>query len=330
MRVDASGWGRYLDGMRSLLSVSLLFASLPVLAETPPLPAPPASAGADAAAEAPPSPEELQRLLAEMQKQQDDFNRQIGLKNGPLDGEMGVATIKVPEGFVFTDGAGAKKWAELTTNPISGKEIGLMGPADGSYLVLFEFDDVGYVKDDEKDDLDADALLESIKEGTAAFNEERAKAGVPTMTILGWEQPPKYNDQAKALEWCVRAESGGQPSINFNTRLLGRRGVVSVTLMFGGEVTLAQVLPGFRALLAGFSFKQGETYSEFRDGDRVAEYGLAALVAGGGVALAAKSGLLSKIGLIVAKGGKAVIVGVIAVIGGVASVFKKIFGRKES
>lgn len=279
--------------------------------------------------EAAPTPEELQKLLAEMQKERDELNRQIGLKNGPFAGEMGVATIQVPEGFVFTDGAGAKKWAELTTNPISGKEIGLMGPSDGAWLVLFEFDDVGYVKDDEKDDLDADELLASIKEGTAAFNEERTKAGVPPLNILGWEQPPKYNDQAKALEWCVRAESGGEPSINFNTRILGRRGVVSVTLMFGGEVQLADVLPGFRQLLAGFAFQQGETYAEYRDGDKVAEYGLAALVAGGGVALAAKSGLLGKLGVLLAKGGKAVIVGVVAIVGGIASVVKRILGRKD-
>lgn len=306
----------------SLLAATAAFADV---AEAVPTPTP-ATIPADAP---PPSPEELQKLLAEMQKQQDDFNTQVGLKNGPLDGEMGIATIKVPEGFVFTDGAGAKKWAQLTTNPVSNKEIGLMGPADGSYLVLFEFDDVGYVKDDDKDDLDADELLDSFKEGTAAFNEERVKAGVPPMTILGWEQTPAYNEATHALEWCVRAESGGQPSINFNTRLLGRRGYVGVTLMFGGEVTLAQVLPGFRELLKGFSFKTGESYAEFRDGDHVAEYGLAALVAGGGVALAAKAGLLSKLGLILAKGGKAVILGVVAVVGAVASGFKKLFGKKQ-
>jgi uncharacterized membrane-anchored protein len=267
----------------------------------------------------PPSPEQ----------QQDDFNRHIGLKNGPLAGDMGVATITVPEGFVFTDGAGAKKWAQLTTNPVSGKEIGLMGPADGKYLVLFEFDDVGFVKDDDKDDLDADELLESFKEGTASFNEERVKAGVPPMNVLGWEQVPAYNEAVHALEWCVRAESGGTPSINFNTRLLGRRGYVGVTLMFGGEVTLADVLPGFRALLKGFTYKTGETYSEFKSGDRIAEYGLAALVAGGGVALAAKTGLLGKLGLLLAKGGKAIVLGVIAVVGVVGSFFKKIFGRKQ-
>lgn len=321
--------------MRSFLTPSLLaFASLvtlPALADVaaPAPPAPDAPAAAATDAPTPPSPEELQKLLADMAKQQDDFNRAIGVKNGPMDGDMGVASIRIPEGFTFTDGAGAKKWAELTTNPVSGKEIGLVGPADGSYLVLFEFDDVGYVKDDEKDDLDADALLESIKEAAVAFNEQRVSAGVPAMNVLGWEQAPKFNDQAKALEWCVRAESAGQPSLNFNTRLLGRRGVVSVTLMFGGDVTFEQVLPAFRTLIGGFSFKQGETYSEFKSGDRVAAYGLAALIAGGGVALAAKTGLLSKLGLLVAKGGKLIIIGVIGVFGAIGTAFKKFFGRNK-
>lgn len=285
------------------------------------------AAPADAAPPAP-TPEQMQKLVEEMKKEQEEFARQVGLKNGPLTGDMGVAEMKVPEGFVFTDGNGAKKWGKLTTNPVSGKEIGLVGPADNRWLVLFEYEDVGYVKDDEKDDLDADELLESIKEGTAAFNDERVRAGLPPMNILGWEQKPAYNEAAHALEWCIRAESGGEPSLNFNTRLLGRRGVVSVTLMFGGDMTLAQVLPEFRTFLAGFSFKQGETYAEFREGDKLAEYGLAALVAGGGVALAAKSGILAKLGVILAKGGKAVIIGVIAIFGAIGSAVKRLF-KKE-
>ena len=312
----------------SLLAAALIPAALLAAPMRADVPTPDAAAPLAEVGLLSPTAEELQKLVAEMQKQQDDFNTQVGLKNGPLDGEMGVATIKVPEGFVYTDGAGAKRWGQLTTNPVSNKEIGLVGPADGSELVLFEFDDVGYVKDDDKDDLDADELLESFKEGTAAFNEERVKAGVPPMTVLGWEQKPAYNEAAHALEWCVRAESGGQPSINFNTRLLGRRGYVGVTLMFGGDVTLAQVLPGFRELLKGFTFKTGETYSEFKEGDHVAEYGLAALVAGGGIALAAKSGLFAKLGLMLAKGGKLIIIGALALVGGLGSLFKKIFGRK--
>ena len=262
------------------------------------------------------------------QKAQDDFNKQLGLKDGPLDAQMGVATLRVPAGFVFTDAAGAKKWGELTTNPVSGKEIGLVGPADGSYLVLFEYEEVGYVKDDEKDDLDPEALLKDIKDGTAEFNAERQKAGVPPLNILGWEQKPAYNEKVHALEWCVRAESGGMPSLNFNTRLLGRSGVVSVTLMFGGTHTLAEVLPSFRTMLTGFAFKAGETYAEYKKGDKLAEYGLGALIAGGGVALAAKSGLLSKLGLVIAKGGKAIWLAIVAGVGAVGKFFQRLFGRK--
>lgn len=307
----------------SLLSFSLVAGV--AVAQDVPVPVPAIAAGDDQ----PLSTEELEKLVTQMKREKDEFNAQIGLKDGPLTGEMGVATIAVPAGFVFTNGAGAKKWGELTTNPVSGKEIGLMGPSDGSYLVLFEFDDVGFVKDDEKDDLDAEELLESIKEGTAAWNDQRAKMGVPPLNILGWELKPAYNEAAHALEWCVRAESEGEPSLNFNTRLLGRRGVVSVTLMFGGEVKLADVLPGFRELLQGFTFKEGETYAEYKEGDRLAEYGLAALVAGGGVALAAKTGILAKLGLLLAKGGKLIIVGVVAVIGVMGSFLKRLFGKKD-
>ena len=87
---------------------------------------------------------------------------------------------------------------------------------------MFEFEDVGYVKDDEKDSLDANALLESIKQGTEAGNKERRKRGWATMTILGWETPPRYNETTHNLEWAIRGQSEGEPVINHNTRLLGR------------------------------------------------------------------------------------------------------------
>lgn len=310
----------------SILAVALASASA-VYAEAPPPPAPPPPSPegglAVAAAGDAPTPEQLQAMLEQLKKEQEEFSKAIGYRPGPLAGDMGIGTISVPAGMQFTDGKGAKKWGELTTNPVSQKEIGLLGPDDGRWLVLFEFDDVGYVKDDDKDDLDAEELLDSIREGTKAFNEQqRVPAGLPPMNIVGWEQKPTYNEAAHVLEWCVRAESAGEPSLNFNTRVLGRRGVAQVTLMFGGDVTLQQVLPEFRELMKGFAFKEGERYAEFREGDKMAEYGLAALVAGGGIALAAKSGLLGK--LI-----KPLIVAGAAVIAGIGSLFKKITGKKS-
>lgn len=42
---------------------------------------------------------------------------------------------------------------------------------------MFEFSNVGYVKDDERDKLDANVLLKTISDNTEESNKERAKRG---------------------------------------------------------------------------------------------------------------------------------------------------------
>ena len=54
------------------------------------------------------------------------------------------------------------------------------------------------------------------------------------------------------------------------------------------------MLPESKKLLTGFEYISGERYSEWRTGDKIAEYGLAGLVAGGAAAVLIKSGLLAK------------------------------------
>ena len=82
------------------------------------------------------------------------------------------------------------------------------------------------------------------------------------------------------------------------------------------------VLPVARTLIAGFHFQSGQTYAEYRKGDKVAEYGLTALVLGGGAVLAAKSGLFAVIAKFFGKFLKLIIVGAIAL----GAVIKKFFG----
>jgi uncharacterized membrane-anchored protein len=80
-------------------------------------------------------------------------------------------------------------------------------------------------------------------------------------------------------------------------------------------------------VIGGYAFKPGQTYAEYREGDKIAKYGLAALIAGGGLAVAAKTGLLAGLFKIFAKAGKLLVVGVIPVGAGIVKVFKKIFKR---
>jgi uncharacterized membrane-anchored protein len=83
---------------------------------------------------------------------------------------------------------------------------------------------------------------------------------------------------------------------------------------------LADTLPTFKELLKDYSFKSGESYAEFRQGDKLAKYGLAALITGGAVAVAAKTGLLTAILLIFKKAWKLVVIGAVAVV----SFFKRL------
>ena len=76
--------------------------------------------------------------------------------------------------------------------------------------------------------------------------------------------------------------------VNYNTRLLGRRGVMTVSLVVDPNQVAATV-PAFNDLLKSYSFNSGQGYAEFRAGDKIAKYGLTALVAGGAGAVAAKN-----------------------------------------
>lgn len=236
-----------------------------------------------------------------------------------------IAKINVPEGFMFTDGKGTQKLMERMGNLTSGTEVGFLSPTSMVWFVVFRFSDDGYVKDDEKDKLDAKAMIRSIKEGTEAANEERRSRGWPTMTVVGWEKEPHYDNVTKNLEWAVRGESEGQQVVNYNSRILGRKGVMEAKLICEPE-ELATTLPEFKSLLAGYEYKEGQRYAEFREGDKVAQYGLAALITGGAVAVAAKTGLLAGLVLFLKKGWKVVVFGLVAL----GTMIKKIFSRGDS
>jgi uncharacterized membrane-anchored protein len=237
-------------------------------------------------------------------------------------GEMkDIASVAIPQGYVFAKSDDTARLMELMQNPVSGKEVGFLAPEDLSWFMVFEFDPVGYVKDDERDKLDAGAILDNVREGTKAANEERKKRGWATLDIVGWEQQPRYDAASNNLTWAIRAKSNGKEIVNYNTRLLGREGVMEVALVCDPE-QLAGVTPVAQKLLDDYAFAPGKKYAEFKQGDKIAEYGLAALIAGGGVAVAAKTGLLAKILKVLAKFG-------IFIAAALAALGKKLFGKKE-
>src|SRR3954465_11727113 len=143
----------------------------------------------------------------------------LNVLHGPAKAHIeSYAQIDVPEGYAFLDGKSTRAMMKRNGEPISGDEGGFMGPSNHEFSVFFEFNDIGYVKDDDKDKLDPDKLLASIKRGNDQANKERIRNGNSPLEIVGWEQPPKYDETTHNLEWAIRATSDGRSILNYNTR----------------------------------------------------------------------------------------------------------------
>ena len=241
-----------------------------------------------------------------------------------------VARLKVPEGYRFLDYKEAKRWLERTGNKPDGNELGIVQNLKDEWVVIFEFDDIGYVKDDEKSKLDSMAteMLESYQKGAEQQNERRAEMGLSPLKVLGWQVKPNYNEETKNLEWCLLGEGKGGKFVNHNVRILGRKGVTKVTLI-EDEGAFEKTLPVFRTLLKEFNYTSGESYAEFKQGDKIAKAGLGALVVGGAAAAAYKVGLFAWLFAFIKKGGKLVIVALVAAGAALKGFFSKIFGRNK-
>jgi uncharacterized membrane-anchored protein len=222
--------------------------------------------------------------------------RSIHWIDGPAVVDLaGIAKLQVPPGYRFTDAAGARIWNQLTENPPSD-DIGILTPpidvlADKSktFFLIFNYDDVGYVKDDETlDNSTIDQILQQIRDATIKGNQERTAHGWPTLTINGWAQRPFYEPTSHHLTWAIDAsDNSGDGVVNYQSRALGRRGVLRTTMVLAPNLVAANT-PLYTSIVSGITFNPGDTYEEYRVGDKVAKYGLIGLISGGAAVAAIK------------------------------------------
>lgn len=233
------------------------------------------------------------------------------------------ASVKIPSGYAFLGEADTSKLLQAFGNPPSSDHF-LIAPKSLNWFAVFSYDDTGYVKDDEK--IDADDLLKSMQSSDKAGNEQRKKLGLEALYTDGWQVPPHYDTATKRLEWGLRLRGEtGEKNVNYTSRILGRSGVMTATLV-SDTATLAQNTEEFKKVLAGFDYNSGQTYAEFKNGDKVAAIGLGALVLGGAAAVATKKGLWGAIAGFLAAGWKIVAAAAVALFAGIG----KLFGRKKA
>jgi uncharacterized membrane-anchored protein len=256
---------------------------------------------------------------------EDSFRKQIReLKwiHGPQQVQLfGNSTFALPAGYMFLNPEDTAKLETITHNIGGGTEY-FLAPEDLHWGAHFSFKDDGYVKDDEK--IDAASLLQNIKDGTMAANKLRRERGWDEMEVIGWQTSPHYETQTHHLEWAVIGKDlkSNTEVVNFNTRILGRGGVMSVVLI-ADPSSLSAATDEFKSTLAGFEYSAGQRYAEYRPGDKVAKYGLAALVTGGAAAIAVKTGLWKVIVGAVVAGWKFIAAAFVALFGGLSKRFKR-------
>lgn len=242
-------------------------------------------------------------------------------------------TVELPAGYAYLPPEPSKKLLEANGSFGNDGVLGLFASTNPNenWFVVSSFEESGFIKDDEE--LDGDEILDELRGGLDEANEERKQHGFKPLALDGWAETPRYEKSQHHVVWALIVSDADGKSVNYNTRVLGRKGYVSLNLVTDPN-TLAQDKHHATTLLSVTRFDSGARYEDFNeDSDKVAEYGLAGLVmagAGLGAAKLVKLGLLAKFSKVIIAaliaGKKFLVLGVAALY----AVFRKFIGGNKT
>lgn len=256
----------------------------------------------------------------------DSVRSALKYETGTINLPNKVAKLSVPAGFKFLNAAQSKYViTELWGNPPREDVDGMIFPvnadpfSDSSYAFIVSYDAMGYVKDEDADEMDYDKLLKQMQEEEPEENKERVKKGYSTIHMVGWAQKPYYDKENKVLHWAKElkfGDDGGVHTLNYDVRILGRKGILSLNAV-GTMAELPLVKKDIDQVLHMATFTEGNAYKDFDSNiDEVAAWTIGGLVAG---KLLAKAGIL----VLLAKFWKLIAVGVVAAGGFIMKLIKR-------
>ncbi|PIK78411.1 DUF2167 domain-containing protein [Pseudomonas sp. 382] len=299
--------------LRQLLAAVLLCATtLPAIAASTPASAPSTSEQPHQTAE---------QWLATLKPQ-----------HGNITLPSGIASLQLNNEFYYLSPADTERLlTEGWGNPPGFKTLGMIIPtavnplADNGWGVIISYKNDGHISDDDAAKIDYAELLEQMKAEDEEDNKERREQGYAGLTLLGWAEPPSYDQATHKMYWAreLKAEDADQTTLNYSIRVLGREGVLELNAV-AAMADLQTIKHETPKILAFTNFTDGNRYADYdAKTDKLAPYDLAALVAGG---IAAKAGLFAKIGVALLAFKKFIVLGLLAI----AGFFRKLFKRKQA
>lgn len=241
------------------------------------------------------------------------------------------AVIQLSSGQVVLLGADAQRYSWL----ISGIEFpateAVLSRESGDSDVYYEWRDEGYVSDSDWSDVDGDELLKQYRDATEASNEERVANGFKPMHVTGWLEPPHYDAATKTVTYALELADDGSSWANAVALRLGRAGYTELTWV--GPIEQFKNASGRPELLdqalTSHAFEEGYRYADFKEGDKVAAYGIAGLVATALGVKFSKGIIAAVIAFVIA--GKKVIIPLVVVAGVAIMKFgRRLIGRRSA
>lgn len=261
----------------------------------------------------------------------EEFNASLKFESGKIDLPNGIATLDLPPTFHYLNPDDSERvLVNAWGNPPGGKTLGMIFPVDvspvsqDSWGIVITYEEDGHVSDEDADQIKYDELLKDMQASTEESNEERKKQGYSPVSLVGWAEAPSYDKANHKLYWAQELAFGDsqEHTLNYNIRVLGRKGVLVLNAV-AGLSQIGTIKAEMPKVLAATDFKAGNSYGDFNSStDKVAAYGIAALVAGG---VAAKLGFFAKLFALLIAFKKIILVGLIAFGAGI----KKFFGKKK-
>ncbi|HEY0797703.1 MAG TPA: DUF2167 domain-containing protein [Candidatus Baltobacteraceae bacterium] len=194
----------------------------------------------------------------------------------PLDASHG--TFAPPGGAIMVEDSEARRFSELVNGESSPNTEAIVRLRNRDILYL-DYIDSGFVTVDDWKDIKPADMIKSISDATENSNKARADNGVPAVHVVGWIEEPVLDPVTKTVRWIVRFRGDGQAQTFSNAIALhlGRRGYERFTLASDDQNprTLTASLNG---LSGDYQFTRGFRFQDYVAGDKLAGYGIAALV----------------------------------------------------
>ncbi|NBF01182.1 DUF2167 domain-containing protein [Pseudomonas sp. Fl5BN2] len=259
----------------------------------------------------------------------EQFLASLSQRHGNIKLPGDIASLDLSNEFYYLSPKDTEKLlTEGWGNPPGFSTLGMIVPSAVSPLsaegwgVIISYKDDGHISDADAEKINYQDLLKEMQEADKEDNQQRKEQGYSAIHLLGWAEQPSYDAQSHKMYWAreLKAEGAESNTLNYSIRVLGREGVLELNAVASMD-DLATIKREIPKVLAFTNFTDGNRYADYNPStDKLASYGLAALVAGG---IASKAGLFAKLGVLLLAGKKFIVLGVLAIAAFAGRLFKK-------